>query len=83
VDAKVTEASGTAERSTALEMLEEFSGDRRCTVGADKAYDMRGFVADLREINMAPHVAQNTGRRGGSAIDTRTTRHVGYELRPH
>jgi hypothetical protein len=27
---------------------------------------------------MTPHVAQNRGRRGGSAIDSRTTRHPGY-----
>ena len=29
---------------------------------------------------MTPHVAQNLGRRGGSAIDNRTTRCRGYAL---
>ena len=29
---------------------------------------------------MTPHVAQNTGRKGGSAIDGRTTRHPGYAV---
>ncbi|SFW30148.1 Transposase DDE domain-containing protein [Nitrosovibrio sp. Nv17] len=29
---------------------------------------------------MTPHVAQNTARNGGSAIDARTTRHTGYRI---
>jgi hypothetical protein len=29
---------------------------------------------------VTPHVAQNLGRRGGSAIDNRTTLHEGYAL---
>jgi len=29
-------------------------------------------------MNVRPHVAQNLTRRGGSAIDGRTTRHRGY-----
>lgn len=80
VDACVTEANGTAERSAAIEMLQDLSGPVRCTVGADKAYDTRDFVAGIREINMTPHVAQNIERRGGSSINDRTTRHVGYAL---
>jgi len=36
-------------------------------------------VAELREINVTAHVAQNTnGQR--SAIDGRTTRHAGYAI---
>ena len=31
-------------------------------------------------MNVTPHVAQNTTRRGGSAIDGRTTRHEGYQV---
>ena len=80
VDARVTEANGTAERSAAIEMLEDLSGPVRCTVGADKAYDTRDFVAGVRELHMTPHVAQNVERRGGSAINDRTTRHAGYAL---
>ena len=53
---------------------------KRITVGADKAYDTKGFVKACRDINVTPHVAQNTNRNGGSAIDARTTRHVGYEI---
>ena len=33
---------------------------------------------ELREINVTPHIAQNTTRR--SAIDGRTTRHPGYAV---
>jgi len=46
--------------------------------GRDKGYDTNDFVADMREMNTTPHVAQNTERKGGSAIDGRTTRHAGY-----
>src|ERR671912_707513 len=58
---------------------------RRITVGEDKAYDSRDHVTALRRLNVTPHVAQNdaltkTGRRRTSAIDKRTTRHVGYRI---
>ena len=33
-----------------------------------------------RDIDVTPHVAQNVARIGGSAIDGRTTRHIGYEI---
>ncbi len=49
------------------------------TLSADKAYDVAGLVADLREYNVTPHVAQNTTNRR-SAIDARTTRHPGYAV---
>jgi transposase len=77
VDALVTEASGTAERAAALAMLGRQGGRHRATLGGDKAYDVAGFVADLRALNVTPHVAQNTANRR-SAIDGRTTRHPGY-----
>jgi hypothetical protein len=53
-------------------------GARRKTIGADKNYDTKGFVAEMRRLGVTPHVAQNTARSGGSAIDGRTTRHEGY-----
>ena len=34
----------------------------------------------MRGIRITPHVAQNDKRRGGSAIDARTTRHAGYAI---
>lgn len=79
VNARLTQATGTAEREAAREMAEEISGDHRVTLGADKAYDTAALVGDLRELNVTPHVAQNTsGRR--SAIDERTVRHPGYAV---
>jgi hypothetical protein len=70
-------ATGTAERETGLEMVAARPGNHRITLGADKAYDVAGFIADLRQYNVTPHVAQNTTNRR-SAIDRRTTRHPGY-----
>lgn len=79
VDARLTHATGTAEREAALTMLGRLEGRHRITLGADKAYDTAGFVAALRDINVTPHVAQNnTNRR--SAIDGRTTRQPGYAV---
>ena len=79
VDTRLTSASGTAEREAALEMLAQLPGESRKTVGADKAYDIAPFVEGCREINVTPHVAQNTSGRA-SRIDERTTRHAGYLL---
>jgi len=68
VDGQITKATGTAEREAALDMLGDVSGDKRVTVGTDKAYDAQDFVKRTREMNVTPHVTQNTkGRR--SAID--------------
>lgn len=80
VDAEVFVANGTAERDAALIMLEKLPGTQSVTVGGDKGYDTFGFVAECRHLQVVPHVAQNLGRRGGSAIDGRTTRHPGYAL---
>jgi transposase len=80
VDTALVMASGTAERDAAVEMAERIEGEKRVTVGADKGYDTRGFVRDMRERNVTPHVSENTHRSGGSAIDGRTTRHAGYQV---
>ena len=79
VDGALTAASGTAERDTAIDMLAERPGTHRLTVGGDKLYDTKGFVADLRQLRVTPHVAQNDSNRR-SAIDGRTTRHSGYDV---
>ncbi len=78
VDVEVTQASGTAEREAAQRMIAR-SVKVGASVGADKAYDTRGFVAALRERDVRAHVAQNTTNRR-SAIDARTTRHTGYAM---
>ncbi len=81
VEAELTQATGTAEREAAKALIESHSpaSQRRLTLGADKAYDTRAFVADCRAMCVTPHVAQNTNGRS-SAIDARTTRHAGYAL---
>jgi transposase len=80
VAAKVFQANGTAERDAALIMLEKLRGTQPVTVGGDKGFDTFGFVAECRHLQVTPLVAQNLGRRGGSAIDRRTKRHSGYGL---
>lgn len=80
IDAEVFQALGTAERDAALCMLEKLPGTGWLTVGGDKGFDTFGFVAECRNLRVVPHVAQNDRRRGGSAIDGRTTRHPGYAL---
>lgn len=87
VDALLTQADGRAERDAALLMMyRKWLADRatgktkRRTLGADKAYDTRELVATLRELNVQPHVSQNSNRPGGSSLDRRTTRHAGYQI---
>ncbi|WP_159014704.1 IS5 family transposase [Acidisoma sp. S159] len=77
VDTSLTKATGTAEREAAIAMIGDLPDDGRITLGTDKCYDTQEFVAEMRRLGVTPHVTQNTkGRR--SAIDGRTTRHVGY-----
>jgi IS5 family transposase len=79
VDARLTTATGTAEREAAAAMLGELPDGDRITLGTDKNYDTKAFVAEIRRLGVTPHVTQNAkGRR--SAIDGRTTRHAGYEV---
>jgi hypothetical protein len=48
VDARLTEANGTAEHAAALDMIEN-NTKPGSTVGADKLYDTADFVAGCRE----------------------------------
>lgn len=77
---EVLQANGTAERDAALVMVEAIPGDHPVTVGADKNYDTKDFVAEARNLKATPHVAQNIHARRSSAIDERTTRHAGYAI---
>lgn len=86
VDAMASLADGFAEREAAtLMMLKQWEAAprRRRTLGADKGDDTVDFVELMRELNVTPHVTQNLTRRGGSAIDGRTTRHEGYAMSQH
>jgi transposase len=83
----LTLANGSAEREAALALMDktaepspEPARTKRRTLGADKNYDTADFVAQCRERDITAHVAQNTRRCGGSAIDARTSRHAGYEI---
>ncbi|MFH1560510.1 MAG: IS5 family transposase [Chloroflexota bacterium] len=76
VDVQITQATGTAERDTALDMLQAVPGSCHLTVGADKGYDTKDFVRECRDMDITPHVAQ----KQHSAIDVRTTRHEGYRI---
>lgn len=96
VDVELTQATGTAERDAAIEMVDRRQnkrakkrqkaarkknrGRRRITLAADKAYDTKDFVRRCRERRVTPHVAQFKHRRRRSAIDGRTTRHAGYAM---
>src|SRR5215472_17659272 len=79
IDGCVRPASGHAERAAALELLGALDREGAVTLGADKGYDTRDFVAAIRLLGVTPHVAQNTTHRA-SAIDGRTTRHPGYAV---
>jgi transposase len=76
INTRVSLATGTCEREASIEMVDEIPGQGRVTLGADKNYDTKDHVAQLRERHVTPHVAQ----KKNSAIDGRTTRHAGYAV---
>jgi transposase len=76
VNMRVTLATGTCERAASIGMVQDIPGQHRVTLGADKNYDTRDHVEQLREQKVTPHVAQ----RNNGAIDGRTTRHTGYAV---
>ena len=81
----VTQATGTAEREAALELLERHTKKSRITLAADKAYDVTDFVEKLRKQKVTPHMAvqehlTKTGKRRKTKVDGRTTRHPGYQI---
>ena len=76
---RLTSATGTAERETAVALLGARPTTRRITLGSYKNYDAHQFVQDLRAMQVTSHVAQHTTHRT-SAIDGRTTRHAGYTV---
>src|SRR5579885_2194593 len=76
VDGCVTQATGRAEVEAGLELVEGIEGWNRVTLGADKGYDRKEFVLELREHQVTPHIA----RKPTSIIDARTTRHPGYAI---
>lgn len=77
----VTTPTGTAERDAVPVLLDaaEQRGFHPRTLGADKGYDIRACVAAQRQHGVTPHVALNETATHPSAIDGRTTRHVGQD----
>jgi hypothetical protein len=81
VNVRASQANGVAEREVAAQMLADLaSKTQRKTVAADKAYDTKGFVKACRELNVTPHVAQNT--TGSVAAPSMDARHAarGYAM---
>jgi transposase len=76
VNCCVTQASGRAEAEAAIAMVEQIPGWQRITLGADKGYDRKALVQEMRDHHVTPHFA----RKPTSIIDQRTTRHSGYAL---
>ena len=76
VNGCVTQADGHAEPQAALAMVEEIPGEHRITLGADKGYDRKEFVQELRDHQVTPHLAC----KQTTIIDARTTRHPGYVI---
>lgn len=71
--AVVTTADGHAEREAAKAMIADArqvaEESVEITLGADKGYDTRDFIAALTELNVTPHVAQNTSHRRSAVPD--------------
>ena len=78
IGVRVTVANPKAERQTALELLRAVCGGRPKTVGGDKGFDERDFVAGARAMGVTPHVSPHTRRP--SHVDARTTRHAGFAV---
>jgi transposase len=81
LDIEVRKADGFAERTGALDLLKR-QGRKKVkpkTLGADKAYHTREFVARLRKRGIAPHIAC-IENRATPGLDGRTTRHESYAV---
>jgi len=80
VDLQVTSAIQT-ETEAAKQMLARQARKRvrPSTLGADKGYHSKDFVAHLRKKKISPHIAQIEGRKT-PGLDARTTRHGGYGI---
>ena len=61
-----------------MAMLQDVPGSERVTVGGDKGFDTTEFVRECRNMPVTPHATQKRARRGGSAIDGRTSQQAGY-----
>ncbi len=64
VAAEASQSSNAAKRDIALKMLDRVIGskwkrlNKKITLGADTSYQDRGFVQELRERRVAPHISE-------------------------
>lgn len=85
--AQITVHNPIAEKepAVAVAQLDEhtttFAGVAVSTVAADKGYHEKGFVADCRQRDIAPHVACKESVRI-PGLDGRTTQAAGYQTSP-
>lgn len=81
VDVEILSATGTAECEGATDMLKRQieAGMNISTVGADANYHRAEFVTDLRQLNIAPHIAPQ-GNRNLKGLDGRTFKSIGYTI---
>lgn len=77
VDVETTSATGKAEREAATTIVKRKKLRAGSTLAADKGYDAKAFVRELRTLGIQPHTA---ARKAGSALDARTTRHATYAI---
>lgn len=81
LDIAVRRADGFAERVGALAMLSR-QGRKKVkpkTLGADKGYHAREFIARVRKRGIAPHIACIENRKT-PGLDGRTTRQASYRI---
>jgi hypothetical protein len=85
VTADVTQATARRNARRPSTWNRHRPGQRRITLGADKLFDVEGFIEAVRERKVTPHIAidghlTKTGKRRKTAIDERTLRHPGYAI---
>jgi transposase len=82
VDVELTRATGTSEREAALVMLGRMRQRvrrHRCTLGADKGYDVRDFIAACQALRVTPHIARRDSW-WGSAVLAKLAPTPGYQV---
>ncbi len=82
LDISVTAADTKSQWSAAEQMLKRQARKRRRpkTLAGDKGYDTKGFVEMLQKRQIAPHIAANDRRPGGSAVDARIRKRQDYAI---
>jgi transposase len=82
LDISVTPADTKSQWVAAEQMLRRQAKKRRRpkTLGGDKGSDTQGFVEMLESRQIAPHIAANDKRPGGSAVAKQIRKRKGYAI---